>query len=119
MNISLDDNLEKKQQRNHNDRNPLLENNNKKKKSLKIEKLPYFNERILPNDLKTFNSNDLAKYFRNKIQFNNNDLNPLKEQTLTKNEQILEMRRIKFDEFNKMILQNKKIVNTLSNFKEY
>ena len=78
---------------------------------LKLDKLVYFNEKILPNDLKTFNSNDLAKYLRNKIQYNGN--NEFYNNT-TKNingfsneEKIIDMRRNKFEEFNRLVLNKK------------
>lgn len=84
---------------------------------MKLDKLVYFNEKILPNDLKTFNSNDLAKYLRNKIQYNGLELynNPIKYQPETsKEEKIIDMRRNQFEEFNKLV-QNKKTVYNQNN----
>lgn len=78
---------------------------------LKLDKLVYFNEKILPNDLKTFNSNDLAKYLRNKIQYNGTNefySNTTKNMNqFTNEEKIIDMRRNKFEEFNKLVLNKK------------
>ena len=102
-----------------------------KAKPVKLEKLVSFNQNILPNDLKTFNSNDLAKYLRNKIQFNVNDLynktningneakkNTTNQYTMSNEEKIIEMRRNKFEEFNKLVIQNKKVIYNQTNIKE-
>jgi len=61
----------------------------------------------LPNDLKTFNSNDLAKYLRNKIQYNAGNgsefyNNEIKNKNILSNEEkIKQMRKSKFEDFNK------------------
>ena len=84
---------------------------------LKLDKLVYFNEKILPNDLKTFNSNDLAKYLRNKIQYNGNNEfynNTTKNiNGFTNEEKIIDMRRNKFEEFNRLILNKKQQNNNI------
>lgn len=87
----------------------------KPKHPIKLEKLVYFNEKILPSDLKTFNTNDLANYLRNKINYNsnnrpeiynyNNNNKPSNE--ITTEEKMLDIRRKKFDEFNKIMVNNR------------